>query len=253
MQLCVSILGRSHYCGRLMELVFASAQGGTIGSLEACIGGFAVIAGIHAALLSTDQRWRIFLVASLLGLGLCIIGLAVDFQPIRDGALAWLGLEVVATAATLLVEDGFSFGFLRRLRLVPERASSLAVAAGVFLLVCGGIAVGALLGRSGGGDRSASIRVPSRYRVSGTCANGACTVNECTTAAPCGLENEGRLREGSPVDIVCQTEGEVATAPNGQKSQIWDRLPSGLYISDLFVSGTKTNRYTRRLHLCSDA
>ena len=72
------------------------------------------------------------------------------------------------------------------------------------------------------------------YHVYGTCAAGACGLNE--RAAPSAdSEPLGQLRDGDEVEIVCQKEGRPVTAPNGRRSKTWDKLDNGAFVSDVAV------------------
>jgi hypothetical protein len=230
-----------------------------MGAIASSPGEIAVFIAVFGVLLSLQaslgHEWRFLLVtASLIGVCFSVAGLVLDARFCLYVALALLLPVAIATVVALAAEGPISAPSL--LRRVPDafrdRRSTLAFALGLCLLVAAGVSIG-LLARNSGGPSPASIVVPGKYRVSGTCVNGACTVNECVHRAPCGLENEGRLHEGTAVDIVCQALGKMAEAPNGQKSHIWDRLPSGLYISDLFVEGTRTGQFTPALRRCAAA
>jgi len=221
-----------------------------------CTAASGALLAAQRTLIGRGDRRRQLVLASLAGLGLCLIGLLLASISILVGALIWIGLAIAATAIAALDEPETALGkpVARLRRLIRERDTTLSFALGLLLLLAAGVFTGILLGEDGSsGSSSTPIAASGRFRISGTCANGACTVNECTLAAPCGLSNHGRLREGTPVDIVCQTFGKAATAPNGISSTIWDRLPSGLYISDLFVDGTSTGHFTKGLPRCSDA
>ncbi|GEM_PF-6325291 len=216
-----------------------------------------VVFGILISLqtsLKHDWHRLLLIVASLAGISLNMVGLILDSRFCLYVAPVLLLLVTVTTVVALAAEGPISaHDLIRRVpNVLRAKRSALAFALGLALLVGAGVAIGLLAGGSDG-TNSTSIVVSGEYRVSGTCANGACTVNECVHRAPCGLENEGRIREGKPIDIVCQALGKVAEAPNGQKSRIWDRLSTELYISDLFVEGTKTGRFTPGLKRCATA
>lgn len=234
-----------------MPTAILSTSSGTITGLEGCIAAFGVLVAAHVALLRGDSR-ALVVRMDLLGLALCAIGLLIQSTLFLAACIAYLVVDIAVTVAPLAAEAR------PRLKSLPlglrprANAAGLAFAGGLALLICAGVAIGIVIDGGGGSSPPAEI-FASSYRVSGTCANGACTVNECSTPAPCGLENKGRLREGKPVDIVCQTGGEIATSPDGHHSHVWDRLPSGLYISDLFVEDTATNKFTRSLPHCSIA
>lgn len=230
-----------------------------IGALTGSPGEILVFCAVIGILLPPqislkDEPRRRLLIASLIGVALNIVGVILDSGFCLYAAWVLLALIFVLTTVALAAEGSMSpRNLLHRVpNVLRAKRSALVFALGLALLVGAGVAIG-LLARGSGDTNSTSIVVSGKYRVSGTCANGACTVNECAHRAPCGLENEGRIREYKPIDIVCQALGKVAEAPNGQKSQIWDRLSSGLYISDLFVEGTKTGRFTPALRHCGTA
>lgn len=72
------------------------------------------------------------------------------------------------------------------------------------------------------------------YHVYGTCAAGACGLNERKAAS---LESEplGQLRDGDEVEVVCQKRGGAVEAPNGLRSKVWDKLSNGAFVSDVAV------------------
>jgi hypothetical protein len=72
------------------------------------------------------------------------------------------------------------------------------------------------------------------YHVYGTCAAGACGLNERKEPSA-KAEPLGQLRDGDRVQITCQANGERVRAPNGLESKIWDRLENGAYVSDIAV------------------
>jgi hypothetical protein len=92
----------------------------------------------------------------------------------------------------------------------------------------------------------------SRYHVEGTKTNGAGFLNVCPEPSPCaGKSPGGRLYEGDPVYIECQARGDVAKSKGGQTSRIWDRLYSGGFVSDLFVSTQGAGRFSKGLPRCT--
>jgi hypothetical protein len=225
-------------------------------TLGACLGILTALVALQGEALPHGSRRRSRLqLASAGGITLLVLALGFWSNPFFIGVFAYTGGVAIATVIVLAAEQRVhEVNLLRRLRGGKwERPASVAFGGGLVLMVGAGVAIGVLLVAGGGRSQPSPFLLSSPYRVSGTCINGACTVNECTTPAPCGLENHGRLHEGKPLDIVCQTGGEVATSPDGHHSRIWDRLPSGLYISDLFVEDTAVNKFTRSLPRCSIA
>src|SRR5262249_23216679 len=94
--------------------------------------------------------------------------------------------------------------------------------------------------------------VVSPYHVEGTKTNGSGFVNECSEPSPCaGKDPVGRLREGDPVYIECQTTGDLVRSIATDHSRIWDRLDSGVFVSDLFVSTPGEGRFSSGIPRCS--
>ena len=219
-----------------------------------CIGLLAMLGAIQLKLLGDGVKVRPLVTVTIFGGLLCLAAGLARSTLLLLTAIAFCVVVAVATAIAL---HGEPRSHLRKLLSVRSGRSglgpTLTFAAGLLLLVGAGVAFGVLLTREGGKEPADAVAISSPYRVSGTCVNGACTVNECTTTVPCGKENKGELHEGTPLDIVCQTRGGIARAPNGRKSQIWDRLESGLYISDLFVEGTARSRFASHLVRCAEA
>jgi surface antigen len=73
------------------------------------------------------------------------------------------------------------------------------------------------------------------HHVYGTCADGACGVNERSGPGYSEYAIVGNIGEGGDVDIVCQTHGELVTPNHGTASTVWDRLTNGAYVTDVYV------------------
>jgi len=87
------------------------------------------------------------------------------------------------------------------------------------------------------------------YRIYGTCASGACGLNE--RSAPTSQSKKlGTLSDGDRVEVVCQTTGERLPGANGATSSIWDRLDNGAYVSDVYVDTPATGAYSSGLSGC---
>ncbi|MGN6588062.1 MAG: hypothetical protein ACTHKT_11450 [Solirubrobacterales bacterium] len=214
-----------------------------------CIGLLAMLMAVQLNLKAEGAKVRPLITANILAGLLCVVACIADSTlPL----LAAVGSCLLVAMATAVALHGEALLDPRKLLTLARwgPGATFTFAAGLLLLLGAGVGFGVLLAGGGRDEGTATVAISSPYRVSGTCVNGACTVNECKTAAPCGQENEGELREGTPLDIACQTKGEPATAPNGRKSRIWDRLVSGLYVSDLFVEGTATGHFTSSLLQC---
>jgi surface antigen len=78
-------------------------------------------------------------------------------------------------------------------------------------------------------------------------ATGRPSTNE-RSAPSTGARIVGSLPYGAAVDVVCQTTGTPVLG-----SSIWDRLPSGAYVSDYWVSTPVYGGYTPGLAHCSSA
>ncbi len=198
--------------------------------------------------------WRVLLLVSL-------AGTLLSTWSLSQQAPAWrLDAAVICSLAALLGLVAVGLGAIRSwegrsLRSLASRLGrwrTLILVAGVGAALLAGVILGVLL-KTGGSLSVQSITVAEHpYRVAGTCADGSCILNECSEPASCGLQNVGRLREGQLVDIDCQLRGKKVKAPDGTISFIWDRLASGAYVSDLYVSTPVTNRFTDDLPRCAD-
>lgn len=73
------------------------------------------------------------------------------------------------------------------------------------------------------------------HHVYGTCADGACGLNERSGPGYSSYAIVGTVGEGGEVDIVCQTQGELVTPNHGTASTVWDKLTNGAYITDVYV------------------
>lgn len=82
-------------------------------------------------------------------------------------------------------------------------------------------------------DPSSQARSRS-YQVYGTCAAGACGLNERLQPSS-RSEPRGQLRDGARVGIVCQVVGERQTNRNGEHTDVWDKLDTGVFVTDLYV------------------
>lgn len=100
-----------------------------------------------------------------------------------------------------------------------------------------GMVVGASLFLLLGPTSPTKARVGTVYHVYGTCAAGAghtCGLNERRRPTT-HSEPRGQLRDGVGVAVVCQTVGEKQTNSNGVSTDIWDKLDTGAYVTDLYV------------------
>lgn len=229
-------------------------------ALSACL-AFAV--GVMAIAISMIHRrsgrpiaWGLIFLASLAIAFLAIWSLSFEPADWQLDAIPLSCLAVLlAMAGVALAEMAPLRSRGRSLRSVALSGGAwrtVALAAGVGVSLLAGLALGIVIVDNGGSISVTTIAVAKHaYRVDGTCADGSCVLNECSEPAPCGLKNVGRLQEGELVDIICQLRGQEAEAPNGVVSYIWDRLASGAYVSDLFVSTPRTNRFSRQIPRCA--
>jgi hypothetical protein len=93
-------------------------------------------------------------------------------------------------------------------------------------------------------------RRPSRYRIVGTCNTGTCALAEWSGPGIASFRMVGSLHEGQAVNILCQAPGEVVAGQNGGSSSIWDRLDSGAFVSDYYISTPNVGTYSPPLPLC---
>jgi surface antigen len=73
------------------------------------------------------------------------------------------------------------------------------------------------------------------HHVYGTCADGACGVNERSGPGYSSYAIVGNIGEGGEVDIVCQTSGQLVTPNHGTASTVWDKLTNGAYVTDVYI------------------
>jgi hypothetical protein len=85
------------------------------------------------------------------------------------------------------------------------------------------------------------------YHVAGTEGHG---LHERTGPGYDNYPEVGFLTENTSVEIVCQTWGELVTPTHGSPSRIWDKLPSGHYVSDDYISTPDVNEFTPGIGVC---
>ncbi len=225
----------------MLAIALISSTSERLALFTACISLLAMLVAIQGE-VESDDAGRSLVTASILAGLLWLVAVIVGWTALVIVAVVACALVAVATAVAL-----HGSALLHRGKLLGLRPSGWRVGAtvvftvGLLLFLGAGITFGVLLASGGGGDHRDTVAISSPYRVIGTCVNGSCTVNEW------------ELREGTPLDIACQTKGEPAKAPNGRESRIWDRLGSGWYISDLFVEGTADGHYAPHLLRCAEA
>lgn len=95
---------------------------------------------------------------------------------------------------------------------------------------------------------SGSLNTPRQYQVFGTCAAGACGLNERAAPTP-HAKKLGQLQDGSPIGVICQVIG-YPLRTNDRTSRIWDQLADASYVSDLFVSTPHSGSFSPELTKC---
>lgn len=97
-------------------------------------------------------------------------------------------------------------------------------------------------------SRPASLLNPRFYRVYGTCAAGACGLNERVAPSP-KSRKLGELQDGALIGVICQVMG-YPLAVAGHTSAVWDQLSNAAYVSDVFVSTPRAGRFSPELSRC---
>lgn len=198
-----------------------------------------------------QHHWRLLTlwVAAITGIAAASIGLFV-----RPGAINYflaLGCVLVTLLASLpsikRVVDKPTAGPLPEVTSHRRRRWFLLPAA--FLLVGLGFLSRQLIDDATKSDTDPSVATYA-YEVAGTCSDGACEVNECATPTRCGEAAVGELKEEEVAEIVCQTEGGPVRAADGQRSDIWDQLDDGNFITDLYVDTPGVGRFTVGIPRC---
>jgi hypothetical protein len=93
--------------------------------------------------------------------------------------------------------------------------------------------------------------LPARtYTVSGVCAGTDCLLDEWSGPGTGAFKILGTAGEGQQVEVVCQAIGETARAADGTESAIWDRLSTGNFVSDLYLSTPGVGRFSPPLKRC---
>ena len=185
-------------------------------------------------------------VCSMAGLGVCFAGLCFGVERwhlIAGGFLASGCVGCLTMAA-------------RRGGATPKSgwlAESLSRVRGGWIHAAGVVGCLLILGLVGwlfwNGAQLDSGVVVRKYHVRWTCTDGVCSVNECTSPAPCGEQAVGRLREGEVADITCQTRGEPVPM-EGRVSTIWDKLVNGNFVTDFYIDTPGINQFTLAIPRC---
>jgi hypothetical protein len=202
----------------------------------------------HSNLRLGKQGFEIaVVVADIFGLVLSGLSLALDLGSwVLIPILPCFALTVFALAILIASLRGWSRQYRQSHK--PHPIQWLKVAA------LGATFVGAFyLGTLFSADHSSEKVVEwSPYHVEGTKTNGSGFLNECPEPSPCAGKNPvGRLREGDPAYVECQIKGDPAETIAGETSRIWDRLESGAFVSDLFVSTPGADRFSKEMDRCT--
>jgi hypothetical protein len=201
----------------LLGAVLQWSKRGIALALAALIG----LLGIVLSLIWQDEPlrvWRAVIVCS--GLLVLFVMTARAVPPARDAGSS----ETTSTGPPPAVHTKHA---PTRLRVVLSHSvgllSGIVVGVGLFLLLSFTSATKTSIG--------------AVYHVYGTCAAGAgqtCGLNE-RRRPTVHSEPRGQLRDGDGVAVLCQTVGEKQTNPNGVSTDIWDKLDTGAYVTDLYV------------------
>lgn len=87
------------------------------------------------------------------------------------------------------------------------------------------------------------------FRVVDTCGSGSCRLTRRATPEAAGRAL-GTLAEGAALTIDCQASGGLVSARAGT-SRVWNRLPDGSWVSDLYVDTPGTSGFTDGLPRCA--
>ena len=90
------------------------------------------------------------------------------------------------------------------------------------------------------------------YSVYGTCTDGHCGLTIRSGPGYSSYASLGALSEGAEVDVVCQTAGEdVGPSPaTGASSTIWDKITSGGWVSDLYLTTPNVGTWSPPIPQC---
>jgi hypothetical protein len=103
---------------------------------------------------------------------------------------------------------------------------------------------------AGGGSTPSG---PYPHTVGNTCWDGACGLTERVGPGWSSTAATGRVyRDGTVVDVVCQSTGEgVGPSPSGHvSSNIWDRLDTGGWVTDLYLDTPGAGAFSPPIPRC---
>jgi hypothetical protein len=127
---------------------------------------------------------------------------------------------------------------------LPQIAWGVSVALGIATLLLAN-----RLGLFAGGSRPlTSLEKPRIFTVYGTCAAGACGLNERVAPSPLSRKI-GMLQDGTAIGVICQTLGYRMHA-SGNSSRVWDQLANSAFVSDLYVTTPGSGAFSMQLRRC---
>lgn len=84
----------------------------------------------------------------------------------------------------------------------------------------------------------AASKAPAQYRITSPGCGGTCKVYRRSEPNHNSSEH-GYHIDGDTVTVVCQVDGELINDPDNGSSNLWAKLDSGYYVSDLFINTPK--------------
>ncbi len=174
-----------------------------------------------------------------IGVGACLVAITGGSPGTAEQVI------VVASVATAILSVTL-IGLLPALALVMDAKARLRALRVAITSVLGvGVVIGSYAVRE-----AARVTPRESYRVYGTCAVGRCGLNERERPTP-ESRRRRQWRDGQVVEIVCQTTGARLTAPSGVSSNVWDKLQTGGYVSDLHVDTPRVGDYSSGIPACA--
>jgi hypothetical protein len=192
-------------------------------------------------------RLRISRVTTVYGAIASLGALALSWDPpeLRASVL-------VAVVITLLVLDAdFSpraapiFGK----RTGPRTRAALRLLAGAAVLATA-MATGVIIAPSRQPPSALASYPPKSFRVYGTCVNDACGLNHRVRPQRRAPTRGRRLLDGELVLVLCQRYGDLMSTKGHRRSRLWDLLNDQTWVSDLFVTTSKSGPASRDVPRC---
>jgi hypothetical protein len=178
----------------------------------------------------------LLLAGELAALHVLAVGYAARWEPVLIWTALASGLVSITIAAALAVST------LRHDTTWTSRLSWLRRWGPPVI----GLGVGLVASPFALGSQGSGIR----FVVYGTCLTGGCGLIERTGPGAYFPEaaRRRRLRDGTKVEVVCQAKGPP---PRGYKSDVWDRLANGHYVSDAFIdTPNRSGGFSEELPRC---